>query len=130
MEQAKANDFSIYRSPRVVVRLRDVERDGYIETWTDELGAVSRKLVRLYLPDDKGEILWWWLSDDRNFRKYNEENRDGYYVRNPVPSRLGVKDIHLLMENASALLLLDWLNARGENATVTGILNDLGVKYP
>ncbi|MHA1936134.1 MAG: hypothetical protein ACW97A_12725 [Candidatus Thorarchaeota archaeon] len=80
-----------------------------------------------------GEILWWWLSDDRNFRKYNEENRDGYYVRNPVPSRikeLGVKDIRLLMENASALLLLDWLNARGENASVIGILNDLGVKYP
>ena len=133
MEQAKANDFSIYRSPRVVVRLRDLERDGYIETWSEELGAVSRKLVRMYLPDDKGEILWWWLSDDRSFRKYNEENRDGYYVRNPVPSRtkeLGVKDIRLLMENASALLLLDWLKARGENASVIGILNDLGVNYP
>ena len=133
MEQAKTNEFSIYRSPRVVVRLRDIERDGYIETWSDELGAVSRKLVRLYLPDDKGEILWWWLSDDRIFRKYNEENQDGYYVRNPVPSRvkeLGVKDIRLLMENASALLLLDWLNARGENESVIGILNELGVKYP
>lgn len=130
LEEAKHGKFRIYRTPRVIIRLEGIEEDAYIETRTDELGAISRLMCRLHHPGAENSTIWWWLSRDRFFRKLVPGDETGYYVKNPVPSRvkeLGVKDVRLVTENAIAIVLLEWLRIHGENEDVGALLNRLGV---
>jgi hypothetical protein len=68
------------------------------------------------------------MSRDRNFRKFIGTDEKGYYVKLPVQSNvknLGVKDIAAVFENAVAIVILEWLQTRGENDTLSVILKEL-----
>ncbi len=132
-DRAEADGLVRYSGPRVVARVHPIEEDAYIQTWSDEKGAVTSIMCRLEGIDDRPSVTWWWLSRDRSFRKYVGADRNGYYVRYPVPSdfrELGVKDVRLLTENAVAILLLEWLRSREGREGIHEILRALGVDPP
>jgi hypothetical protein len=70
LEEATNGPYVVYRQPRVVVRIVGVEHDAYLETWSDDLSAVSKMLVRILEAEGHPEVIWWWFSEDRYFRKY------------------------------------------------------------
>ena len=108
-----------------------MEEESYIESSAEELGSVLRVLVRSYEKDDIPEIIWWWTSRDRNFRKYVGDTKEGYYVKNPVPSRireLGVKDVRLIFENSVALLAMERIRLTGPDDELSSILSSLGIE--
>ncbi len=130
LDKAVHDEFRIYREPRIVMRISGFEKDAYIESWSEDLRALARVLCRLYKSGEHEQVVWWWISRDRNFRKYTDADDTGYYVRLPVPSRvqeLGVRDVRLVTENAVAIILLEISRLRGESAKVTSLLSDLGV---
>ena len=130
-DKAEETGLEVFRNPRVVSRIQGLEEESYIESSTEELGSVLRVLVRSYEKDDVPEIIWWWTSRDRNFRKYVGDNKEGYYVKNPVPSRvheLGVKDVRLIFENSVALLALERIRLMGPNDELSSILSSLGIE--
>jgi hypothetical protein len=130
MDKAVHEGFRVYREPRIVMRIAGFEHDAYIESWSEDLRAITRVLCRLYKGDEHDQVIWWWVSTDRNFRKYTNTEDTGYYVRLPVPSHvkeLGVRDIRLVTENAVAILLLEISRLRGESNEVTSLLANLGV---
>ncbi|MHA1907288.1 MAG: hypothetical protein ACW98Y_08335 [Candidatus Thorarchaeota archaeon] len=132
-DKAEEAGYEIYRNPRVVSRISSLEEEAYIESSTEELGSVEKVLVRSYKKDDTLEIIWWWSSTDRNYRKYVGENQEGYYVKNPIPSRvseLGVKDVSLIFENAVALLVLERIRLLGSTDDLTSIVTSLGIESP
>ncbi|MGY5853688.1 MAG: hypothetical protein RTU92_09000, partial [Candidatus Thorarchaeota archaeon] len=107
-----------------------IEREAYIEAWSGELGSVETVLGRLHASDDHPITSWWWMSQDRLFRKYVDQDKEGYYVKYPVPSifdEVGVKDVALLFKNSIAIILLEWLNIHGERSDLSEILSNLGV---
>jgi hypothetical protein len=130
LDHASEDDFNVYRNPRVVARVVGTENDAYIESRTEDIGAIDRLLIYLNLSSESKRIVWWWQSRDRNFRKYEGANDEGYYVQAPVPSlvqELGVKDVNLVTENAIAILLLEWMRIHGTNSELDDILGKLGV---
>ncbi|MFX1607068.1 MAG: hypothetical protein ACFFDD_14335, partial [Promethearchaeota archaeon] len=125
--------YEIYESPRVVSRISGIEKDAYIESWSEDLHAVTRVLCRLHETDNDQQVVWWWMSRDRNFRKFVGTDDKGYYVRLPVQSEVkhpGVKDISTVFENAVAILILEWLRTRGENEQLSEILQELNATPP
>jgi hypothetical protein len=130
LDHASYGDYNVYRNPRVVARTPVIENDAYIESATEDLGAIDRLLIYLNLTSDPDKIIWWWHSRDRTFRKYIGDDKEGYYVRSPVPSlnvELGVKDVKLVTENAVAILLREWISVCGKNRELEDILSKLGV---
>jgi len=130
-DKAEKDGFSIYDAPRVVSRISGIEREGYIESWTEDIGAVNRVLCRLYKFEEHPEVVWWWFSEDRYFRKYPEEDKTGYYVKYPLSHKSGnpgVKDPRRVIENAVAIMILEWFHTRGEREDLSGFLESLGVE--
>ncbi|MFW9967429.1 MAG: hypothetical protein ACFFEA_09770, partial [Candidatus Thorarchaeota archaeon] len=97
---------------------------------SEDLRAITRVLCRLYESEENGQVVWWWISRDRNFRKYTDSDDAGYYVRLPVPSQvkeLGVRDVRLVTENAVAILLLEISRLKDEFGEIKSLLSELGV---
>jgi hypothetical protein len=130
LDHASVGDYHVYKNPRVVARVYGIEKEAYIESCTEDIGAIERLYIRLNPTSESEQVLWWWQSRDRTFRKYVGEDNDGYYVQSPVPSsfkELGVKDVKLVTENAVALLLLEWTRINGGDPESKEILSKLGV---
>ena len=127
-DKGEIDGFETYESPRVVSRISGIEKEAYIESWAEDLHAVTRVLCRLHESDTNPQVVWWWMSRDRNFRKFIGTDEKGYYVRLPVQTKVknpGVKDIIAVFENAAAIIILEWLQTRGENEDLSGILREL-----
>jgi len=130
-DKAEQDGYTVYEAPRVVIRVTGLEREGYVESWSEEHGAVSRVLCRLYKTDDYPEVIWWWFSEDRYFRKFVDKDKNGYYVKYPLTYKSGnpgVKDLRKVIENAVAIVILEWLHTRGEREDLSEILDQLNVK--
>jgi len=128
LDKAESERLKIYRLPRVLLRIKHLERVSYVESWTDDLGAITKVLCRLYEDGDKPQVVWWWISEDRNFRKFVDEDQDGYYVKNPVRSNIaypGVKDTRLVIENSIALVVKEYLKTRADSEELRAILKEL-----
>ena len=131
MDKAESGDYTIYRQPRILLRIKGLENESYVESWTDDLGAITKVLCRLYEKDDNPQVVWWWVSEDRNFRKYIAADRDGYYVKNPVKSNItfpGVKDTRLVTENCIALIVKEYLKTRNESEELQTILKEINAE--
>lgn len=130
-DKAEQDGFSVYEAPRVVSRVSGLEKEGYIESWSEDLGAVNRVLCRLYESEGHPEVLWWWFSEDRHFRKFVNKDKNGYYVKYPILYKTGepgVKDVTQVIENAIAIIILEWFHTRGENEELSLILEKLNVE--
>jgi len=130
LDKAEHDGYEIVKNPRVVIRMDGVENEGYIESWSDDLRAVNRIFTRLLPTDEHEQVVWWWLSRDRLFRKYSDSDHDGYYVKFPVAflgRELGVRDVRLVTANAAAILLLEILHRRDDDH-IKGLLHNLGVE--
>jgi hypothetical protein len=128
LDKAKVDDFEIYSSPRVVLRIKGLEKDAYIESWSEDLRAITQVLCRLYEQGDHPQVVWWWFSTDRNFRKFVHPDENGYYVKYPIlryGNRLGVKDVTLVTQNAIALVLREYLKTHGEVKQLQELLDSL-----
>ena len=132
-DKGQLEGYEIYESPRVVSRISGIEKDAYIESWSEDLHSLTRLLCRLHESDKSPQVVWWWMSRDRNFRKFVGTDEKGYYVRLPVQSRIkhpGVKDVTLVFENAVAIIILEWLQTRGANDRLSDILKELNAVPP
>lgn len=121
--------FETVRNPRVVMRIQGIEDDGYIESWSDELRAINRIFCRLNPSKDYDQVVWWWLSRERLFRKYTESEKGGYFVKFPIPflgRELGVQDVKPLTANAAAIMLLEIIRQGRESNQSKQILLQLG----
>ncbi|MFX1368887.1 MAG: hypothetical protein ACFFAY_09840, partial [Promethearchaeota archaeon] len=130
LDRAKHDGFEIVKNPRVVIRMEGAEDKGYIESWSEDLRAVNRIFSRLLAAEDHEQIVWWWFSRDRLFRKYSDSNPDGYYVKFPVDflgRELGVRDVRLVTLNAVAIFLQE-LHKREGNEHIKGLLHNLGIE--
>jgi len=130
LDKAVHNGFRIYREPRIVIRISGFEHEAYIESWSEDLRSITRVLCRIYESKEHDQVVWWWVSTDRNFRKYTDADDTGYYVRLPVLSQvkeLGVRDVRLVTENAVAIMLLELSQIRGKSSRITSLLAELGV---
>ncbi len=133
LDKAESGEFAIYQRPRVLIRIRGLEHESYVESWTDDLGAISRILGRLYEKDEHPQIVWWWIAEDRNFRKYIGDSDEGYYVKNPVHSNVkfpGVKDTALVTENCIALIVREYIKTRDDSEDLQNILKELKADIP
>jgi hypothetical protein len=132
-DKGMRDGYEIYESPRVIARVDGIEHDAYIESWTEDLHSVSRVLCRLMETEKLPQVVWWWIGTDRNYRKFVGKDEKGYYVRLPVKSKVahpGVKDIGLVLENAVAIIILEWLETRGPNENLSQVLTELNVTPP
>jgi hypothetical protein len=132
-DKGEIDGYEMYESPRVVARIAGIEKEAYIESWSDDLHTVTRVLCRLHKSSKNPQIVWWWMSRDRNFRKFIDKDEKGYYVKLPVQSKVkypGVKDVSLVFENAVAILILEWLRIHGPDDKFSEILNELNVTLP
>ncbi len=130
-DKGEQDGFTVFESPRVVSRIASIEKEGYIESWSEELGAVNRVLCRLYKSESHPEVLWWWFSEDRHFRKFVDQDKNGYYVKYPISYKAGapgVKDVKQVIENGIAIMILEWFYTRGENPELAQILETLNVE--
>lgn len=131
LDKAVAGELAIYDNPRVVIRIEGLVNEAYIESWSEDLRTVTRVLGRLYEKDENPQVVWWWFSTDRNYRKFIHPDEEGYYVKHPINSKIrnpGVKDIALVTQNAVALIIKEYLKTRGETTELLGILNNLQVE--
>lgn len=131
LDKAESGTLRIYRLPRILLRINHIDKVSYVESWTDDLGAITKVLCRLYEEGDNEQVVWWWISENRNFRKFIGSSQDGYYVKNPVRSNVkfpGVKDTRLVTENSIALIVTEYLNTRNESEDLRAILNDLNAE--
>lgn len=110
LDKAEHDGYEIYRSPRVFARVRYVEDDGYIESWSGELWAVERVHALLH-SDKEDSVMWYWRSMDRQFRESEGPDSYGHYVKEPPfpRSKLGVKDVRTVLIAAEILLLREWI---------------------
>jgi hypothetical protein len=132
-DKGELEGYEMYESPRVVSRISGIEKDAYVESWSEDLNSVTRVLCRLHESEKDSQVVWWWMSRDRNFRKFVGSDEKGYYVRLPVQSKIrhpGVKDISAVFENAVAILILEWLQTRGENERLSEIIAELNATTP
>jgi hypothetical protein len=128
LDKAESGNLRIYRLPRILLRIKHLEKVSYVESWTDDLGAITKVLCRLYEDDGHPQVVWWWISEDRNFRKFVGDDQSGYYVKNPVRSNVkfpSVKDARLVTENSIALIVLEYLKTRNEDEVLRKILGEL-----
>jgi hypothetical protein len=133
LDKAESGDLTVYKLPRILLRIKGIEDESYVESWTDDLGAVTKVLSRLYEKDDNPQVIWWWIGEDRNFRKYIGKSEEGYYVKNPVQSNItfpGVKDAKLVTENSIALIVKEYLKTRTDSEELRNILKDLNAEIP
>lgn len=131
LDKAEEGNFAIYDNPRVIIRIEGLETEAYVESWSDDLRAITKVLCRLHEKDGKPQVVWWWISTDRNFRKFIHPDDSGYYVKNPVKtnvSRLGVKDISLVTQNAVALIVKEYLQTREESEMLRSLLIELNAE--
>ncbi|MFW9794011.1 MAG: hypothetical protein ACFFEE_06910 [Candidatus Thorarchaeota archaeon] len=131
LDRAEQDGYSVYEAPRVVSRVIGLEREGYIESWSEDLGAVNRVLCRIYESEGHPEVIWWWFSEDRHYRKFVDKDRNGYYVRYPILYKTGtpgVKDVGKVIENGIAIMILEWFHTRGETEELSLILEKLNVQ--
>lgn len=131
LDKAVSGDLTVYKEPRVLLRINGLESESYVESKTDDLGAITKVLCRLYEKDDNPQVVWWWVSEDRNFRKFVDSSRDGYYVKNPVQSNItfpGVKDASLVTENSIALIVKEYLKTRYGPEELRTILKELNAE--
>lgn len=131
LDKAVEGELAIYDDPRVVIRIESLVNEAYIESWSEDLRAVTRVLGRLYEKDENPQVVWWWFSTDRNFRKFIHPDEEGYYVKHPITTKIknpGVKDVALVTENAVALIIKEYLKTRGETAELLDILKNLHVE--
>ena len=130
-DKAEQDGYIVYEAPRVVSRVSGLEKESYIESWSEELGAVNRVLCRLYTSEGHPEVLWWWFSEDRHFRKFVDKDKNGYYVRYPISYKTGepgVKDIRQVIENGVAIIILEWFQTRESTLELSQILDKLNVE--
>ncbi|MHA1637024.1 MAG: hypothetical protein ACTSUB_03315 [Candidatus Thorarchaeota archaeon] len=131
IDAAEHDGHVVYRDPRIILRINGIESSAYIETWTQDKYALERMYVRLKEDGAHQEVIWWFLSHDRNFKKFDGEDRYGYYSKIPVKSRireLGVRDVRLVTMNAVAIIIMEWNRTRGDIEGFSQILSDLGVE--
>ncbi len=131
LDKAESGDLAVYRLPRILLRIKGIEAESYVESWTDDLGAITKVLGRLYEKDDNPQIVWWWIAEDRNYRKYVGTSQEGYYVKNPVESNIafpGVKDTRLVTENSIALIVREYLKFGNESEELRTILKELNAE--
>ena len=131
LDKAESGGHTIYKLPRILLRIKGIESESYVESWTDDLGAITRVLCRLYEKDNNPQTVWWWISEDRNFRKYVGPSQEGYYVKNPVKSNIafpGVKDARLVTENSIALIVKEYLKFGYESEDLRTILKELNAE--
>jgi hypothetical protein len=131
MDKAEYGGFRIYTEPRVILRIQGLENEGYVESWSGEVGSVWRMLCRLYESEGKPQVVWWWVAHDRVFRKFQHPDEQGYYVRFPVHSDTqepGVKDVELLTKNAVAILIREWLHTRDLDEALEALMKELGAE--
>jgi len=131
LDKAVEGELAIYDNPRVVIRIEGLVNEAYIESWSEDLRAITRVLGRLYEKDGNPQVVWWWFSTDRIFRKFIHPDEEGYYVKHPITSKikhLGVKDISSVTENAVVLIIKEYLKTRGETDELLGILKNLQVE--
>ncbi|MFW9960049.1 MAG: hypothetical protein ACFFDV_03475 [Candidatus Thorarchaeota archaeon] len=131
LDKAVEGELAIYDNPRVIIRIEGLVNEAYIESWSEDLRAVTRVLGRLYEKDENPQVVWWWFSTDRNFRKFIHPDEEGYYVKHPINTKIrnpGVKDIALVTQNAVALIIKEYLKTRGETTELLDILNNLQVE--
>lgn len=129
-DKAEQDGYNVYEAPRVVGRISGLERDGYIESWSEDLGAVNRVLCRIYESEGHPEVLWWWFSEDRHFRKFVDKDKNGYYVKFPILYKTGepsVRDVRQVIENAVAIIILEWFHTRESDLDLSQILEKLNV---
>ncbi|MHA1576091.1 MAG: hypothetical protein ACTSU3_01900 [Candidatus Thorarchaeota archaeon] len=132
IDRAQHDNVIIYRNPRIVLRLKGIEALAYIETWTEDIKAIERMHMKLLKSDANEEVVWWWVSRDRDYRKFIGDDEYGYYAKIPIGSNiraLGVKDVNLVTRNAVAIIILEWIRIHGENEEMSQILSELGVEY-
>lgn len=131
LDKAESGDLHIYKLPRILLRIKNLEKVSYVESWTDNLGAITRVLCRLYEEGDTPQVVWWWIAEDRNFRKFVGEDQSGYYATNPVQSNVkypGVKDARLVTENCIALIVREYLKTRNDSEELRTILKELNAE--
>ena len=131
LDKAESGDLHIYRLPRILFRIKHLEKVSYVESWTDNLGAITKVLCRLYEEGDHPQVVWWWISEDRNFRKFVGDDQSGYYSKNPVQSNVrypGVKDVRLVTENCIALIVREYLKTRNDSEDLRIILKELNAE--
>jgi hypothetical protein len=130
-DKAEQDGYIVYEAPRVVSRISGLEKESYIESWSEELGAVNRVLCRLYESEGHPEVLWWWFSEDRHFRKFVGKDKNGYYVRYPISYKTGepgVKDVRQVIENGIAIIILELFQTRESTLELSQILERLNVE--
>jgi hypothetical protein len=128
LDKASMGDFTIYDNPRTFIRLTGLGNVAYIETWSKELRAIESILCKYRQNEEKPQVVWWWVAQDRIFRKYVGDDKEGYYVKFPVQSKTeeySVKDIELLTKNAVAIVYREWLKYNERNSTISETLNSL-----
>lgn len=128
LDKAEVGDLAIYQRPRILLRIKGLQDQSYVESWTDDLGAITKVLCRLYEKDGNPQVVWWWIAEDRNFRKFAGDDQGGYYVKNPVQSNIafpGVKDARLVTENSIALIVKEYLKFGNESEELRTILKEL-----
>jgi hypothetical protein len=131
LDKAEEGELAVYDNPRVVIRIESIEKEAYVESWSDDLRALARVLCRLYEKDELPQVVWWWVSTDRIFRKFVSPDENGYYVKHAVRANrkeLGVKDVSLVTENAVALIITEYLKTRGESSTLRDVLKKLNAE--
>jgi hypothetical protein len=131
LDMAEEGDFRVYSNPRVVLRIEGLEKEAYIESWSEDLGALARVLCRLYEKDDHPQVVWWWFSTDRNFRKFVHPDENGYYVKHSLTKHgllPGVKDVESVTQIAIALVMREYLQTRGESEKLRALLTSLGAE--
>lgn len=131
MDKAEQDGYTVYEAPRVVSRISGLEKVGYLESWSEELGAMNRVLCRLYESEGHPEVVWWWFAEDRHFKKFVDKDKAGYYVKYPISYKTGepgVKDVSKVIENAIAIIILEWFHTRGENEELSLILEKLNAE--
>jgi hypothetical protein len=128
MEAADDGDLRIFRFPRVALGIEGLEGRALIQSWSDELRAISKIRCSFNGSDGKASALWDWHAETPFFVRKAEDEGKEYYVRFPVPSgesEIGVKDVRLLTENAVALVCLEALRVGGQDSGIEAIVRDL-----
>jgi hypothetical protein len=131
LDKAEDGELAVYDNPRVIARIKGLENEAYVESWSDDLRTVTKVLGRLYEKDGHPQVVWWWFSTDRFFRKFVNPDENGYYVKYLVRTNIhhpGVKDVSLITQNIVALILREYLKTRGESVELSELLKNLNVE--
>ncbi|MGV9169433.1 MAG: hypothetical protein ACOC38_05765 [Promethearchaeia archaeon] len=131
LDKAEHGGYEIFRSPRVIARVRYVEKDGYIESWSGEIRSVDRVHALLH-SDQEDSVKWYWRSMDRQFRESRGSNSYGHYVKEPPfpRSKLSVKDVENVLTAAEILLLREWIGRQEGHDDAENLLSRIHCDDP